>query len=813
MRFIKDYTSYIINENYNQAKALSEKHKIDITPVLTLLIGGNDILDTTKYPIKFDTNRERKNRSLIGLFTRMYIDGATIDVLENILKFLDINKASELLIKNNNDNTTERLGNILDIYKIAEKNDDKRPVYEILSDAIALYNKDSVVKKWINRMPSNLRTLFKENKSLNKEFGDYLLPFHDLTSSEKKEVENKFFGNGVSKGKISMYDSPDDFLKDLRMILSDISLTYDKVLALLENRDDADLIAKTEDYIVLKVYSFEASRLFGEKVSWCISREEKYFNEYYAYGDRNLFFIFNFKEGIDILDSKVGVCVELGDVDEDENDTYEIYAAHNKNDDAINIYKYLEKYDIPANVIDYDTTPKEDRIKKILHLNQDYIHNVFSGDDIDEKRYIIKFVKSGIIEVFNDDIYDFIMSDDISKKYIIDDYDGRVPIRNILFETKYFDFILDILENKKLYYDIGITFDVVCEIAKFYPKRIDIILQIYNHLYNGSYTTTNNKWWFLVYFYVDGMDINDLSKDFPDLYGNVLVDINSANSGRYIKKLYDKGIKLSYIQKTCNIKWLKNCTNIDNKYLEGCCIAPNELLDNYIDNDIYSIDVIFDSVMIDFNRNKERFVVDMSRILTHKQVASMNKIMLIKGFTEYDYLPYSDFSNYGVDFIGKYQEYFKYLLSDKNRGMACVIFCLKNSNISYLIKYMSANEFYYISSKENPDIDESIAKILDKVDKVVMDSNNPNFIYFDEFMMRVKLDARMEKYVADTFVLPEHAYYLFSRELIQSDYLFDILVKYNKIPNNLVIAKSDMNYINQERLEYGIKNLNLQIEP
>lgn len=808
MRFIKDYTSYIINENYNQAKALSEKHKIDITPVLSLLIGGNDILDTTKYPIKFDNNRERKNRSLIGLFTRMYIDGATIDVLGNILKWLDTNKASELLIKNNKDNTTTRLGNILDIYKIVESNEDDRPVYETLSDAIATYNKDIVTKKWVNRMPSNLRTKFKDYEHLYKELGDCLLPFHDLTIDEQKEVDGKFFGNGVSKGKISMYDSPDAFFKDLRIILADISLTYDKVLVLLENRNDADLIAKTEDYIVLKVYSFEASRLFGEKVSWCISREERYFTEYYAYGDRNLFFIFNFKEGVDILDSKVGVCVELDDVDEDENDTYDIYAAHNKNDDSINIYKYLEKYDIPANVINYDTTPKEDRIKKILHVNQEYIHDVFSGDDIDEKRYIIKFVKSGIIDVFNDDIYDFIMSDDISKKYIIDDYDGRVPIRKILHETKYFDFILDILDNKKLYYDMGITFEVVCEIAKFYPKRIDTILKIYDGTYN-----VNNKWWFLVYFYVDGMDINELSKNFSDIYGCILVDMNTANSGRYIKKIYDKGIKLSYIQKTCNIKWLKSCTNIENKYLEGCCIAPNELLDSYVDNDIYSIDVIFDSVMIDFNRNKDKFVVDMIRILTHKQVSTMNKIMLMKGFDKYEYLPYSDFGNYGVDFIGKYQDYFKYLLSDKNRGMECVIYCLKNSNIAYLIKYMSYNEFYYISSKENPDIDENIAKILDKVDKVVMDSNQPNFIYFDEFMMRVKLDTRMEKYVADTFVLPEHAYYLFSRELVQSDYLFDILVKYNKIPKNLVIKKSDMGFINQERLEYGVKNLNLQIEP
>ncbi len=809
MRFIKNYTSYIINENYNQAKALSEKHKIDITPVLSLLISSGsktDISDTSKYPIAYDINKERKNRSMIGLFTRMYIDGAPIDVLENILKFLDTNKASELLIKNNNDNSTTRLGNILDIYKIVETNKDKRPVHETLSDAIATYNKDSVVKKWVNRMPSTLRTLFKERDYLYKELNDYLIPFFDLTITEQKEVETKFFGNGVSKGKISMYDSPDAFLRDLRTLLSDISLTYNKVLALLNNRNDADLIAKTEDYIVLKVYSFEASRLFGEKVSWCISREESYFKQYYEGGDRNLFFIFNYKEGVDILDTKVGVCVEPGEVDEDDNDIYEIYAAHNKNDDSINIYKYLEKYNIPVNIIDYDTTPKEEKIIKIMKLDEKFIHDVFSGNNDEDKRYIINTLKYEIIEVFNDDIYNFIMNSDnyASKKLILDTYNSRLPIRNLLYEVEYYDFVLDLLEGKGLYHDIGITFDVVCKIAETYPKRIDVILKAYDTMTNSNYT-----WWFLVYFFVDSLDINDISKNFKNIFGGILVDINSNSSERYIRELYKKGIKLSDIQKTCNIKWFKNCKSIDNKYVEGCCIAPNELFDS---NDIYSDSVKFKSVMIDLNRNKDKFVLDMIRILTHKQVAEMVKLFIRNNFNEYEYYPYAEFHYYGEYFIEDHPEYFKSILKDKNRGLGDVKYCLEHSNIAYLVEYMSANEFYYLSSKENPDIDKNIAKILDKIDKKIMDSNEVNYMYLDDFLFRVKLDSHIEKYLADNFVLPEHAYYLFSRELVQSDYMFDILVKYNKIPKNLVIKQSDMKFINQERLEYGVKNLNLQIE-
>lgn len=174
-----------------------------------------------------------------------------------------------------------------------------------------------------------MNQLIKEHKEKQYALSIASKKYHSLYDEKSFELLKQLKDEGVSEqtlqtyigAKIASYKCSEDFNNGLQKFL-DIhnSFSFDKLKEKAQT-NQAEIIKEDDNKIVLAVTSFEQSKLLGSS-SWCISRDEYYFNSY-TKDDRKQYFYYDFNKPSSDTTSMVGVTF-----DREGNVT----AAHWKND-------------------------------------------------------------------------------------------------------------------------------------------------------------------------------------------------------------------------------------------------------------------------------------------------------------------------------------------------------------------------------------------------------------------------------------------------------------------------------------------------
>jgi superoxide dismutase len=150
--------------------------------------------------------------------------------------------------------------------------------------------------------------------------------------------------------KIAAYKTPEEFNSAIKSLYDSVNEFSSKATLAKANVAGIEIVVESEDLVILKIEKFEESKLMGSG-SWCISRQETYFNSYTG-NERDQYFIFDYTKKAEDNGSMIGITLNNG----------EYYTAHYKddeqaeeNDDMIQTYintindAYIPTYERKAN--------------------------------------------------------------------------------------------------------------------------------------------------------------------------------------------------------------------------------------------------------------------------------------------------------------------------------------------------------------------------------------------------------------------------------------------------------------------------------
>ncbi len=812
MRYIKSYNQHI-NENYNQAKALGEKNNIDITHILKLLIQADtdNIKDYTKYRMPYNIEKERKNRVYIGLFTRIYCEyaktnhedfmlslayGHVPDAIIPIYDYIMSNKAP-LNIINNKTHEITVLSNILDIYKVVEKNDDGRSVLETLTDAISTQKIDNNVKEWINKMPSTLKHLFNNDISEKDNLKSLIITYMGMKDDVKNDISNTFFGK---TGKISAYKTTQKFLQDFNDIIKSKEENFGNLVILAESRKDIDIryINKDREIMVVSVHTFNASQLFGEKVSWCISRESSYFKQYYKQGERQLIFVINMKE-TDIDMSKIGICMKPSGV---------IYAAHDKKDASLEdeiVYNYLAQNKIPQSSIAYKETALSKMIKSIY--NSDDFVKYFNESTYNYDMCVRVLEICSMNEIYNKinhDIEYFLCTN----KELFGEFIGKEPLH--LQSTRYIidnhtEFFLNNYEtlwNTEL--DMMLEPSIIDDML--YDETYDRFLNFVKYLKSKNSRNIKNMvkdGSILIFFTVtDKPDILDIF-DF-----NVMLVINTINISDNVAYLYDeKDITLGYIQEYCGIPEIGYIVDIDEKYLKDAVLNIRLI-------DINDPDFIkkYETCIEKFG---ETYFIDNISKALNRMYPELEK--LVEENFKYKYLILKVIDIDTNTFMIDHTILFRFLLENsKPSERVCKrIIDNKKYDVSDLIPVDILKEFMF---KMDYDTIKYIGHEANNVNKSIFTDITCINILFNLLTLSSEIKQFILRNVDFATIKPEFIYYktpiLNNAEqhfTYMSGELFLFLYDNNKLPVNQTLNAPRKSVLDEIRVDMGVNKFGLKI--
>lgn len=188
--------------------------------------------------------------------------------------------------------------------------------------------------------------------------------YEHLISNEIKEQFKILFENNVSKNslqefigkKLAAVKTSDDFLIYVKKVVDHFtSFNRESLFSKLDNLNIIP-VYDSDNVIVFPVNTFDESKILGS-VSWCISRNSSYFNEY-TENDSKQYFLYNFNKKEENKESMIGFTIF---------NTGEFRVSHLKNDDSFNFKKEHES--IYLTVLEND----RERYSKL----SDYFVNLF----------------------------------------------------------------------------------------------------------------------------------------------------------------------------------------------------------------------------------------------------------------------------------------------------------------------------------------------------------------------------------------------------------------------------------------------------
>lgn len=181
-----------------------------------------------------------------------------------------------------------------------------------------------------------------------------------------QNIEAKLLQQLIGK-KIAAFKTPEEFNSAIKSTVESFNgFNYESLMAKGEYYK-SKLISETDNILIFKIDNYQQSQSMGSS-SWCISRDEFYFNSYVD--DANFqYFIYDLNKNSSDISSMIGITVE---------ETGKYVTSHLKNDDAGD---ELEMFDLQLSIIlkDIDNYPDLDetlrtKIDKINRVAYEKVH-------------------------------------------------------------------------------------------------------------------------------------------------------------------------------------------------------------------------------------------------------------------------------------------------------------------------------------------------------------------------------------------------------------------------------------------------------
>lgn len=217
----------------------------------------------------------------------------------NELVYLDNFDSLERVIKKYKENEAILKLNEFDILQTAKENSTDNQssyrVYEKIDDVMSQIVQDHKVKQFIHSIASNKYDYLYNEKTykIAKSLYDLKLPDNSL---------QEYIGK-----KIAAFKSPEQFNEALTTFLDSLNSFEMQATINKARKFDIEVVSTEDTKLILRINDFNQSHAIGSS-SWCISRDESYFNSY-AKG-REQYFIFDFSKDNTDNRSMIGITLE-----------------------------------------------------------------------------------------------------------------------------------------------------------------------------------------------------------------------------------------------------------------------------------------------------------------------------------------------------------------------------------------------------------------------------------------------------------------------------------------------------------------------
>lgn len=194
-------------------------------------------------------------------------------------------------------------------------------VYEDLDDKMNRKIKDHKVKQYAHSIASN-----KYRHLYNEDSYKIIEDIYDL------KLKTEIFQDYIGK-KIAAYKTTEEFNEGLSSFLKLFnSFDMQSILLKAENAG-VQIISESDDILIIQIEDYEQSKQLGSS-SWCIVRDESYFNSYTESGNKQ-YFLYDFSYDSSDNNSMIGFTLD---------EKGEHYAAHYKDDDEVNENESILSY-------------------------------------------------------------------------------------------------------------------------------------------------------------------------------------------------------------------------------------------------------------------------------------------------------------------------------------------------------------------------------------------------------------------------------------------------------------------------------------
>ena len=284
---------------FKDASILIQTKKGEATEVLS----SKDCLELRKRLVNDYIHEEFKKKPTISRTFKQINNLVYIDHFDSLTRIVDKYKENEAILKLND-------FDILSTVKENSKdNQSSYRVYEKVDDVMSQIVHDHKVKQFIHSIASN-----KYDHLYNEQTYKIASGLYDLNLPDNSLQEY------VGK-KIAAFKTPEQFNEALSSFLESLNSFEMKATISKAEKFGVQVISAEDNKVILKIDDFDTSKLMGSS-SWCISRDESYFNSY-AKG-REQYFLFDFSKDNTDNTSMLGITLE-------KNGNYS--AAHYKDDE------------------------------------------------------------------------------------------------------------------------------------------------------------------------------------------------------------------------------------------------------------------------------------------------------------------------------------------------------------------------------------------------------------------------------------------------------------------------------------------------
>lgn len=192
---------------------------------------------------------------------------------------------------------------------------------EDLDDKMNKKIKDHKVQLFAHSIASN-----KYMNLYNEESYKIIENIYDL------KLKTDIFQDYIGK-KIAAYKTPEQFNEGLKSFLTSFNGFDMKSMLVKAENSGVRIISESDDILIVQIEDYQQSKMLGSS-SWCIVRDESYFNSYTDGGNKQ-YFLFDFSKDSADNESMIGFTIDMDG---------EHYAAHYKDDDEVNENESILSY-------------------------------------------------------------------------------------------------------------------------------------------------------------------------------------------------------------------------------------------------------------------------------------------------------------------------------------------------------------------------------------------------------------------------------------------------------------------------------------